>query len=293
MSRFRWSPTRVVRTLTAPIPPRRAHRLARVLGVVGESLLTLGIVLGLFIVWELWWTDIGANRHQHGIVANLDWVTPAIVTPTDVSGGGTSTDPGEVVYREIPAGLEERIEAPPSIAYPANTETFATLYVPRWGYDYVRPISEGISRHAVLDALGIGHYPETALPGGWGNFAIAGHRTTFGKPFDRIEELQVGDALVVRTEGTWYVYHVTEMEIVRPWFSAAIAPVPGDEFAEPNGRYITLTTCHPRFSASRRYVVYGVLDYWAPAEAGYPAEVIPPEAATVPGRANAREGTVS
>jgi sortase A len=278
---------------TSRVPPGRGHRLGLALGVIGESLLTLGVVLGLFIVWELWWTDVGANRHQQALVESLDWATPAIVTPIEGSGDAPSTSPGEAVYREIPTELEERGEPPPSLADPATGETFATLYVPRWGYDYVRPISEGVSRRTVLDTLGIGHYPDTALPGGWGNFAVAGHRTTFGKPFSRIEELQVGDALVVRTDVTWYVYRVTGTEIVRPWFSAAIAPVPGEESAVPNGRYITLTTCHPRFSAARRYVVYGVLDYWAPAAAGYPSEVIPHGAATIEGSLDTLNGTVS
>jgi sortase A len=259
---------------------------------VGEALLTLGIVLGLFVVWELWWTDLGANRHQQALVEGFNWDTPAIVTPIDGFEGGPTTNPRDPVFREIPLEQEVRDSPPPSIEYPATATTFATLYVPRWGYDYVRPISEGVSRKKVLDVLGIGHYPQTALPGGWGNFAVAGHRTTFGEPFSRIEELQEGDALVVRTESTWFVYRVTEAEIVKPWFTAAIAAVPGDADAEANGRYITLTTCHPRFSASRRYVVYGVLDYWAPASEGYPSEVIPQGAVTVEGSVDMSEGTV-
>jgi sortase A len=103
---------------------------------------------------------------------------------------------------------------------------------------------------------------------------VAGHRTTYGKPFDRIEELVEGDAIVVRTESIWYVYRVTETAIVYPGYSAAIAPVPGHKGAAADGRYITLTTCHPKFSASKRYIVYGVLEYWVEASAGYPEEIV-------------------
>ena len=81
--------------------------------------------------------------------------------------------------------------------------------MPRWGHDYQQPISEGTNREKVLNVLGIGHYSGIAMPGAVGNFAVAAHRTTYGKPFSRINELQVGDALVVRTERTWYVYRVT------------------------------------------------------------------------------------
>ena len=69
----------------------------------------------------------------------------------------------------------------------------------------------------MLDVLGVGHYEGTAMPGGIGNFAVAGHRTTYAKPFNRVEELQVGDPLVIRTtDNIWYVYRVTSTEIVAP-----------------------------------------------------------------------------
>ncbi|MBN2176296.1 MAG: class E sortase [Demequinaceae bacterium] len=250
--------------------------VASVFGAVGEGLLTLGILVTLFLVWEVWWTDVVGSRHQQDIVNALDWAVPA-VPACELAGVCPSStedaDPGPV-YPAIQEDDREREAPPPSETVPGAAETFATLYVPRWGADYIRPISEGVGRRSVLDKLGIGHYPNTTLPGGWGNFAVAGHRTTFGKPFERIEELQIGDTIVVRTESAWYVYRITETHIVRPSFDAAIAPVPGEKFVEPNGRYITLTTCHPKYSASQRYVVYGVLDYWAYAWAGYPPEIL-------------------
>jgi sortase A len=255
---------------------RQRGSLGSILGVVGEALLTAGLLVALFLVWEVWWTDVVGTRQQQEIVNAIDWEVPVLPSCELAHACPPSTEnvQPEPAYPVIPEERKERDLGAPDEAVPDDAETFATMYVPRWGTDYIRPVSEGIGRRSVLDKLGIGHYPGTALPGGWGNFAVAGHRTTFGKPFERIDELKEGDAIVVRTESTWYVYRVTETHIVRPSFIAAIAPVPGEMASAPNGRYLTLTTCHPKYSASQRYVVYGVLDYWAYAWTGYPPEII-------------------
>jgi len=113
-----------------------------------------------------------------------------------------------------------------------------------------------------------------AMPGDIGNFAVAGHRTTFGKPLNRVAELEIGDPLIVWTPDTWYVYRVTETLIVLPTQVEVIAPVPGRPGAVPTERMITLTTCHPMFSARERFIVHGVLDYWAPTSSGTPAEML-------------------
>lgn len=223
-------------------------------GVVGELLITAGVLLLAFLAWQLWWTDVQGNRAQAAVVEELGWDTPA-AAPTEAP-----TEPAEDAE-------------PPVLAEPALATTFATLQVPRWSGEPERPISQGIEKATVLDVLGIGHYPGTAMPGGVGNFAVAGHRATYGKPFNRIEELQVGDALVVRTQDTWFVYRVTSTEVVTPQDVRVIAPVPDDPSATPTERLITLTTCHPMFSARERYVVHGVLDHWSPVADGTPAEL--------------------
>lgn len=269
---------------SSPAAMSRACRppLSRILSWTGEVLVTIGVLVGLLVVWELWWTDIDARQQQDAIVAAIDWGSPVEVVPIPQTGTLPPDSPTpEPTFMVIPASMFEREAEPPMADIPAHAETFATVYVPRWGSDYIRPVSEGVGRRDVLNVKGIGHYPDTALPGGWGNFAIAGHRTTFGKPFERIDELQVGDALVIRTPEAWFVSRVMSSAIVSPHFGAALAPVPGKKFSAPDGRYITLTTCHPKFSASKRYVVYGVLDYWAPVGYGYPPEVIPDGALTV------------
>ena len=222
-------------------------------GVLGEVLVTVGVLLLGFLAWQLWWTDIQGNAGQARVVQSLGWATPV---PT--AAPSAAPTPGATVAS--PKVATPRHDAPPVIAEPGHATTFATLQVPRWAGEPQRPISEGIDRATVLDVLGIGHYPGTGMPGAVGNFAVAGHRTTFGKPFNRIAELQVGDALVVRTADTWYVYEVTSTEIVYPRQTEVIAPVPDKPGATPTVRSITMTTCTPMYSAAQRYVVHGVLD---------------------------------
>lgn len=259
----------------APPPPgggrRGADAAYATLGVVGELLITAGVLLLGFIAWQLWWTDVVGNRAQTAAVQQLGW-TPAPRPAPATSATG-------------PVVAQPRRDAPPVIDEPAHATTFATLQVPRWAGEPERPISQGTDRATVLDVLGIGHYEGTAMPGAVGNVAVAAHRTTFGKPFHRIEELQVGDPLVVRTADTWYVYRVTGTAVVAPSQVDVIAAVPGDPAAEPTRRLLTMTTCHPMFSARQRYVVHAELDYWAPVSSGTPAELLDATAATPAGQA--------
>ena len=240
--------------------PHRRSVLAVVVGVIGELLITLGVLLGLFVVWQLWWTDVVAEREQAQVVEDLDWAwTPDRPLP--------SPEP-----TETPTPPAERRDEAPVLDEPAHGTTFATLHVPRWGIDYVRPITEGTSKGDILDVLGLGHYEGTAMPGALGNFAVAGHRVTYGKPLNRIEELQAGDPLVVQTEQAWYVYRVTEALVVYPHQVEVILPVPSQPDVAPTEAVMTLTTCHPMYSARERYIVHATLDYWMTLD-GTPVEL--------------------
>ncbi|WP_239079009.1 class E sortase [Cellulomonas marina] len=240
------------------------------MGVLGELLITAGVLLLAFLAWQLWWTDVVGNREQASVVAGLEREEPPTTAPADGTGDEEGAAPAPA-----PVVAPPRYDEPPVDEEPAHATTFATLQVPRWAGEPERPVSQGTDRETVLDVLGIGHYEGTAMPGGVGNFAVAAHRTTYAKPFHRIEELGVGDPLVVRTDDTWYVYRVTSWDVVTPADVDVIAPVPGDPSAEPTERTITLTTCHPMYSARERYVVHGVLDHWAPVADGTPAELLP------------------
>ncbi|HEY0118419.1 MAG TPA: class E sortase [Cellulomonas sp.] len=256
-------------TLTHARSPR-ASRAARAgygaLGIVGELLITAGVLLLGFLAWQLWWTDVVADKAQAQIVDSLPWAHAA------QPAAGQSPTPGASA---APLLAVPRHDDPPVDAEPGHAVTFATIQVPRWDGIPAKPISEGTDKAGVLDRLGVGHYDGTAMPGAVGNFAVAGHRTTYGKPFNRIAEIQVGDPVVVRTEHTWYVYRVTSIEIVVPTAVQVVAPVPDHPGAKPTARMITMTTCNPMYSAKQRYVVHGQLDYWASADDGsVPAELV-------------------
>lgn len=266
------SPASTPATADASRPARGAVDRGMVL--LGEILITAGVILGLFVVWQLFYTDVQSGRTQ---AAALDQLTFPETPRVEAGAGATQSDEPVApdVVELIPDDLKTYShEGAPVLAKPSEATTFGALHVPRWGYDYVKPISEGTSRSRVLDPLGIGHYSDTAMPGAVGNFAVAGHRTTYGKPFTDIERLELGDALVVQTDDAWYVYRVTKAEIVSPSYMAAIAPTPGAPGVAPTAASITLTTCHPRYSAAQRYIVYGELEYWAPTGHGYPSEIV-------------------
>ncbi len=228
------------------------------LGIVGELLISAGAFLLLFTVWQLWWTDVVADRQQEEILADLDWMTSIDV----------DTSPSE-------EGLQPGEGPPPTLDYPEHHETIGTMHIPRFGKDYVRNISEGVELEPVLNRMGIGHYPDTALPGEVGNFSMAGHRTTYGKPFNQVAELEVGDPLIIQTPEVWYVYRVTDDHIVFPNQVEVIAPVPNEPGEVATERSITLTACHPMFSARERYIVHGEFDAWYPNEG--PDGDVPPE----------------
>lgn len=245
---------------------RRSTAMGVVVGVIGEILITLGGLLGLFVAWQLWWTDVIAERAQAGVVDQLAWEQPPWQyepesTPTSTPSPEPTQDP---VRRDMPA---------PTMDEPPHLTTFATMYVPRWGLDYVQAISQGTSNSDVLDVLGVGHYEGTAMPGGIGNFSVAGHRTTYGKPFNRVEELVVGDPIVVQTETTWYVYRISSTQIVLPSQVEVIAAVPGQPAVVPTEAFMTMTTCHPMYSARERYIVHATLDYWMESTDGPPIEL--------------------
>lgn len=213
--------------------------IRRVLGALGELLVTAGVLVLLFVAWQLWWTDVVAERDQEQIVQALI---------DDFADGGSG--PGTVGADAFP-GLGE-------------DKAFAVIRIPRFGADYLRPVIEG-TEPSVL-ALGVGHYADAAAPGGIGNFAVAGHRTTYGRPFHDIDRLRDGDRVIVETGPTVYVYEVTGREIVRPWQTEVIAPVPGKVGATPAERLLTMTSCHPRYGATHRFVAYGRLVETVPRE---------------------------
>ncbi len=241
-----------------------AGRVARTIGVLGELFITAGVVLLLFIAWQLWWTNIESDASQRGVVkdfarqfngplepdSTVPQATPA--TPSEAPGVGYGT--------------------PVTSAEPAAGATIGILYVPRFGAEYSRPIVQGTSP-AVLDSLGIGHYEGTSMPGAIGNFAVAGHRQTHGAVLDNIDALVPGDRIYVQTRDGYYTYVFRNSEVVLPGRTDVLLPVPTQPSATPTESYLTMTSCNPRFGSQERFVAYALLEQWRPASAGPPAEI--------------------
>lgn len=211
---------------------------------------------------------------------------------------------------EAEVTLQARWEqpAPPPAQVPEG-EGLVRLYAPGLGPDFAFTVVAGTTQAAL--ARGPGHYTGSTLPGQPGNFAVAGHRVTHGAPFGEVDLLGSCDALVVETASSWFVYRVLPMRdevagwaagkgaqarcrgvaplpepyrdvpgrlVVEPAAVSRVAPVPGGSpGAEPaladRARLITLTTCHPRYSARERLIVHGVLVAQYPRGAGRPAEL--------------------
>jgi sortase A len=222
------------------------NRAARwVVGGLGDILVTAGLVLLLFVAWQLWWTDVEANRAQGGTVQAL----------TRDFGRSSPSAPAAAPN-----------EHPKPVKF---GEAFAIVRIPRLGEDYARPLLEGTDYETLKK--GLGHYQGTAAPGAKGNLGIAGHRTTYGRPLHEIDLLRKGDKVIVETRTGYSVYAVDRHEIVSPFAVEVIAPVPGKPGAEPNGSWLTLTACHPKYSAAQRYVVFAKLVRTYPRAEGLPS----------------------
>ncbi len=231
---------------------RKPSLVWRLVGFLGELLITAGILIGLFVLWQIWWTDIEANRAQDAaIVEMLDqWEVPgsAIGTPR--------TDP------------------PPEFApVTGEGEILGIMRIPRFGNDHAYTIAEGTNLERVLDTGAFGHYEDTAYPGAVGNFATAAHRQTYGAPMRGVADLQIGDPIIVETAQAYLVYEVSESYIVSPSESEVVLPVPGHPEIEPTQRLLTITTCHPPFVSNQRWIIHAKLDHWIDRSDGIPFEM--------------------
>ncbi|MFE5090925.1 class E sortase [Streptomyces sp. NPDC056638] len=233
------------------VEARRAARAAKdspavvASRVVGELFITLGVLMLLFVTYQLWWTNVRADQYAGKETHKIqdDWAKG-------------DRNPG--VFE---AG-----------------QGFAIIHIPK--LDVVAPIAEGTSKEKVLDRGMVGHYDEgalrTAMPSAkQGNFALAGHRNTHGEPFRYINRLRPGDLIVVETQDAYYTYEATKtLPQTPPSNVSVIGPVPpGSGFTGP-GRYITLTTCTPEFTSTYRLIVWGKMVDERPRSKGKPDALV-------------------
>lgn len=257
------------RAVTASTRNFSAKTVDKIIGVVGEVLMTAGVFVLLFLGWHVWYNDVvsGIAQNNAGSELSDNWANVPLSVPEFDRHPGDSAG----------ARLEPE---PPITASPALNARFATLIVPRFGETFERAIAEGIDPKKVLNvrSAGLGHYPQSNDLGEIGNFAVAGHRTTYGAPLGNIDQLRVGDRLYVETEAGWYVYRYRNLEYVWPKEVAVIKPVPQSSAAGAD-RLLTLTSCHPKLSSAERVIAYSVFETFVPRDRGAPAEVAAMKAA--------------
>lgn len=211
--------------------------MARVARGLGWTLLVAGAVVLLYVVYLQWFTGLETARAQEEMRQQWELAVP-----------DRSQDPDVEVEVE-PVEDEEELDV---------GDAMAAMWFERDGervlLDEVQYIVNGVSWEALR--FGPGHYPLSDLPGGAGNFAVAGHRGPYGGPFYAIDRLTEGDTIhVLDRQGQEWVYAYREQVIVEPtdlW-------VVGDDPLGTGAPTITLTSCHPLGSAAQRIIAFGEL----------------------------------
>lgn len=225
----------------------------RIVAGIGRTCIAAGVLILLFVAYQLWGTGLAEARSQDRLRSDF---LDALEAPTTTTS--STTTPSTV------PGAPDEPTTTQSPAPPTPTgEAVAIIRIPKIGVE--KAVVEGVSVNALKQ--GPGHYPTTPLPGQPGNAAIAGHRTTYGAPFYRTDELTTGDLIQVTTRQGEFTYKVREKKIVRPTQNEVLDP------SEEN--LLTLTTCNPRFSAAQRLVIVAELT-------DNPAPAPPPVATAVP-----------
>ncbi|MCU1528578.1 MAG: hypothetical protein JWP75_2341 [Frondihabitans sp.] len=236
---------------------RRGRRRTSVIGVLGEILVTGGVLVLLFIAWQQWFNDIVVSNSTRNQASNLSQQFQTTVPTAPATPGHTTSS------------------KPPVTPTVAEDKAFGVLYVPRFGDQYKVPIAQGTTVAGTLNLGEAGHYDSTQMPGAIGNFAIAGHRTTHGAPFGSIANLRVGDHIFVQTAQGYYTYTFRNLQYVKPTQVQVLQQVPDAPVvtAASRDRLITMTSCNPKYSAAERIVAYGVFTSWQPLSAGPPGEI--------------------
>lgn len=212
------------------------------LAILGKLLISLGIGVLLFVGWTLKGTDLYTNRQQSRLAEEFDHL-PNIAP--------------------VQAGGEDRFMGPPEGYAPEPGEPVFRLEIPKPEVEIDEIVVEGVDTERLR--MGPGHYPscrpgfsrplctdfDEVFPGERGRVIVSGHRTTYGAPFWGIDKLERGDEIHIRARWGEFVYTVTEQRIVRP-DSLAIA-------VQSDRAELVLTTCHPRFSAAQRLIVFAEL----------------------------------
>lgn len=206
--------------------------IRRVVRGTGKTLISVGVLILLFVVYQLWGTGLTQARAQKKLRAEF---TRQLAAPAEAQPAApASPDPTVAPPTTVPGPLE-------------IGDSAGVIVIPKIGLD--KMLIEGVGVEELKQA--VGHYPDTKMPGQKGNAALAGHRTTYGAPFNRLDELVAGDPITVTTRAGTFRYEVMDKQIVSPDEVSVLDDTPDNR--------LTLTTCHPKYSAAERLIVFAQL----------------------------------
>lgn len=247
-----------------------------------ELCVTVGTLIVLFVVYVVFWTGVKAADASDGQIDRLQdqWSQGGIQPPAPApSVPPASTLPSTPEAPETPTAAA----TPPAPAAATGAgqggtgagpvyrdgKPFAVMYIPRFGRGWDWPVLEGTRVNTLKK--GLGHYAGTTALGGTGNFAVAGHRRTYGDPFKDFPRLRPGDAVVLTDGSAWFTYRIDRKPYrTVPTDIGVIDSVPKKSGYDRPGRYLTLTTCEPEWGSSHRLIVWARLVATQPVTDGKP-----------------------
>lgn len=225
-------------------------QVVAVIGAVGRMMIRAGILLLLFVAYQLWGTGLHTDRAQDSLGRDFRTQQEALGLPTEPPSTTTppTSDPTATTTTAAP------VTAPVDLAPLAPGDVVGNISIPDIGADFY--IVEGTDLHWLEE--GPGHFVNTPLPGQPGNSAIAGHRTTYKAPFNRIDELVPGDLISVTTLQGTFTYEVLPQDPGDggdPVGYYIVGPSQVEILDDKGDNRLTLMACHPKYSAAQRIVV--------------------------------------
>lgn len=236
-------------------------RVTRLLGIVGKVMIAAGCLILLFVAFQLWGTGLKTAQAQDDLGerfrAQQEQVADGTAPTLPVTDGSTPTTTGPATTPGTTSG--PATADPAAFPPPKPGEPIGQIVIPKIGADFY--MVEGVDLRWLQD--GPGHFPGTPFPGQAGNAALAGHRTTFKAPFNRIDELVPGDTITVTTLQGTFTYRVLPQPGAQPGEELGYKIILPDQLEildQPPGRnLLTLMACHPKYDLSQRIVVVAEL----------------------------------
>ena len=239
----------------------QSTKLENVFRRTGLVLIGSGALLFLFALYQLFGTALITAQAQNGLESDLDTVTEELASDEFFQNTfmkletitiSEDIERTETVETEVSSSpfenlTAEEISALGTIVYKPQGEAIAQIIAPAMGLDSI--VVSGTAVSALRK--GPGHYADSAALCSTGNAAIAGHRTTYGAPFGDIANLKFGDEIRVNTPYGNCIYTVTERFVVDPSDTWVVK--------DQGDNRLTLTSCHPKYSAAQRYIVVAEL----------------------------------